>query len=210
MPALERVVGGENAPITVAPFAVSLQYLEQHICNGVLVTPTHILTAAGCVANLLQDNLSIRVGSSTQNDGGDLIPISNIMVHPNYSRPIRNDNDVAVLRLGQTITVSETVRPIAVAAPTNQLNANSSVLLAGWQLNVADNDDESVPSEELQLANLVTLSREECTTAHGNADVDGTAMPRVTDNMLCAINAQTRNNSACTVSILEYTHITYN
>ena len=44
------MIGGEDADITDFPFMVSLQSLSgNHLCGGVLIDSTHVLTAAHCV-----------------------------------------------------------------------------------------------------------------------------------------------------------------
>lgn len=57
--------------------------------------------------------------------------------------------------------------------------------------------------EQLKVAQLLTVDRAEFVTAHGDdEDDEGTHQPRVNAIMLCATNAETRDNSACSVKVI--------
>lgn len=191
------MAGGENAGIESAPSTVSVQYLQEHVCNGVLITRRHVLTAASCVQEVLPDNVQVRVGSSRHDRGGALKNVHNIMIHPNFSQPIPNNNNIAVIHLRQPVPEGSLARPIAIASPESQLADNAAVQLAGWQLS---NNEENEYSEQLQIAQLNTVARAQCATAHGNVAQGDQAVSRISDTMICATNPRLGGNSACTVS----------
>lgn len=209
---VERVVDGEDTSIEYAPWVVSLQYLGYHFCSGTLVTRRHVLTTANCVNYIFPEYILVQVGSANRTDPTDgvLKAITHIMIHPNASVPLPNDNDIAVLTLKYPVSLSTRVRPIAVAHPENNLTANQTVVLTGWQVaesqgsneeeNANATDTEGV-TETLQTAILVVVDQTECSTTHGNVDEgESQGQARVSQNMFCAVNAATRGNSACTVS----------
>lgn len=207
---VERVIDGVDTSIEYAPWVVSLQYLGYHFCTGTLVTRRHVLTTANCVYTMLPKLIFVQVGSASRTNPGEglLKAVTNIMVHPNASVPLPNDNDIAVLTLKYPISISTRVRPIAVAHPENDLTANQTVILTGWQVgsgtgnedgNTTETDTEEV-TEILQTAVLSVVDQSECATAHGNVDEgESQGQPRINRNMLCAVNVATRGNSACTV-----------
>lgn len=205
---VERVTDGIDTSIEYAPWVVSLQYLDYHFCTGTLVTRRHVLTTANCVYSMIPEQIFVQVGSASRTNGGHglLKAITNIMVHPNASVPLPNDNDIAVLTLKYPALLSTHVRPIAVAHPENNLTANQTVLLSGWQV-AEPNEDENATktdtdevTEILQTAVLSVVDQSECATAHGNVDEgESQGQARVNGNMLCAVNVATRGNSACTV-----------
>lgn len=201
MPPLERIVDGANATIAEAPFTVSVHYLNQPVCNGALVSRVHVITSASCVAELLSANVRVRYGSSRNTNGGNLAQVGSIMVHPNYTVSVV-ENDIAVLRLRSPITGS-VARPIAIANPErHQLNVSSEATLAGWQSfpeseDSDENIDAVISSEFIQIATLVTVAQDDCTRAYGS---NSHGRARVGADAFCATNTRTRGNSACTVS----------
>ena len=44
----DRILGGEEALATDAPYAVSLRVDNAHVCGASIVSETHLLTAAHC------------------------------------------------------------------------------------------------------------------------------------------------------------------
>lgn len=55
--------------------------------------------------------IRLRVGSTRRDSGGRIVQVANVTVHPLYGRP-QYDNDIAVLRLAQPLTLSQSVQPI--------------------------------------------------------------------------------------------------
>lgn len=188
---LERVSGGRDITIRAAPWQVSLQDADGHFCGGVIVTKKHILTAASCLRDPeVVESLRLRVGSTYHDVGGLLKAVRNIMVHDNFSSPVENDNDIAVLTLQYPLTLSDRIRPIAVAHPDNQLSANATVVVTGWD--TAENE-QAVSNNGLQGAPFRVVAQSECASAHGQLD----GQPRVTENMICAVSPQA---GTCSVS----------
>jgi len=181
---LDRISGGRDVTIRAAPWQVSLQGADGHFCGGVIITRKHILTAASCLQDPeVVESLRLRVGSTYHDVGGVLKAVRHIMVHDNFSSPVENDNDIAVLTLQFPLTFSENVRRIALITPDTQLPANATVVLTGWD--TAENE-QSFSNNVLQGAPFQVVDHSECVSAHGQLD----GQPRVTDNMICAASPQ--------------------
>ncbi|KAL7738748.1 hypothetical protein ACLKA6_017938 [Drosophila palustris] len=112
-----RIVGGTDEIIENAPWQISLQYKERHICGGSIYSEDIIITAAHCVAKLPEDEFEIRAGSSIQSEGGTLVKVAKIISHERYNRPIYA-NDIAVLRLAEPLTFGTSIKAIPLAKRT--------------------------------------------------------------------------------------------
>lgn len=75
-------------------------------CSGVLISNTHILTAAHCVTDDKRGKLILKEGTAYFE--GDTIPISldtsQTVVHPDWNYKILEGNDVAILKLASPAT----------------------------------------------------------------------------------------------------------
>ncbi len=94
------------------PWAVSLQYKGVHDCGGVIIDQWHILTAAHCLdySNDL-GNYYARIGAHNRLSSGQLMPIAELVLHPNYNE-IRSTDDIGIIRLASPIAFSQDVQPI--------------------------------------------------------------------------------------------------
>lgn len=78
----------------------------------------------------------MRVGSEdlNSNDGGQRIPIREVMTHPRFKRSM-NYNDVAILRLSTPVRMTSRVRPICILTkPLSNMviPQNTSFVVTGW------------------------------------------------------------------------------
>jgi hypothetical protein len=107
-----RIVNGFEAIPHSLPWAVSLQYRGVHDCGGVIIDQWHILTAAHCLdySNDL-GNYYARIGAHNRLSSGQLIPIAELVLHPNYNE-IRSTDDIGIIRLASPIAFSQDVQPI--------------------------------------------------------------------------------------------------
>jgi hypothetical protein len=107
-----RVVNGFQAIPHSFPWAVSLQYRGAHECGGVIVDQWNILTAAHCLdySNDL-GNYMVRVGAHDRSTSGQLMPIAQLILHPNYDEN-RSTNDIGIIKLARPITFTNEIQPI--------------------------------------------------------------------------------------------------
>jgi hypothetical protein len=107
-----RIVNGLEAVPHSFPWAVSLQYKGVHDCGGVIIDQWNILTAAHCLdyASDLR-NYKAHVGAHNRDSSGQLMPIAQLIIHPNYNEQ-RSINDIGIIRLAAPITFSQEIQPI--------------------------------------------------------------------------------------------------
>uniref|UniRef100_A0A182QTY3 trypsin n=1 Tax=Anopheles farauti TaxID=69004 RepID=A0A182QTY3_9DIPT len=167
-----RIVGGIEVDISQVPYQVSLQYEQQHICGGCILSSKWILTAAHCVGDELTDELSVRVGSSEHASGGTVVVVAKVVPHPNYV-----NYDIALLELASELTFSRKVRPIALPQQDEPVEDGTMCTVSGWGLTASANN--AIP-RLLRAVNVPTVNQEECSLAYG--ELHG----GITDQMLCA------------------------
>ncbi|CAG0886008.1 unnamed protein product [Cyprideis torosa] len=103
----DKVVGGKPANVGSWPWAALLVYDDQLAirCGGLLIADGWILTAAHCVKNGIRPNL-VRLGDHDLFRTDDIehrtYPVLRIIPHEDYGKPLRGDNDIALIEINQS------------------------------------------------------------------------------------------------------------
>ncbi|XP_039434363.1 trypsin-1-like [Culex pipiens pallens] len=100
-----RIINGTRSSIKEFPFLVSVQKFESilpsHICGGAFISSDWILTAAHCLKNRLPMNVLIRAESSYHDQGGTLLPVSQLIMHQEFRTEV-DDYDYGLIKLSKT------------------------------------------------------------------------------------------------------------
>ncbi|XP_019893814.1 trypsin alpha-4 [Musca domestica] len=155
-----RIVGGSFTTISSFPWQISLQRSGSHSCGGSIYSANVIVTAAHCLQNVASISvLKVRAGSSYWTSGGVLLSVAAFKNHEGYN-PSTMVNDIAVIRLSSSLTMSSTIRPIALAttAPVNGAEATVS----GW--GTVESGSNSLPTQ-LKYIDLKIVGRTQCSSA---------------------------------------------
>ncbi|EDX03435.1 trypsin alpha-3 [Drosophila simulans] len=126
----ERIVGGYPVPISEVPWQAGLLYLGKFICGAVIYSEKIIITAAHCVDNPFDTLYSVKVGSVWKTLGGQHARVAVIRKHEDYLSAAILFNDIAVMRLVDSLIFNADVRPIPLADSAPAAGAEASV--SGW------------------------------------------------------------------------------
>jgi len=188
-----RIVGGREARPGQFPHQASLRNNHRrHFCGGSVLNNFYVLTAAHCTQGRLAIPANIRVAVGSHNlinDGTELL-VERVINHPNYNRPTRLSNDIAIIRVATRIQYSPRVRPVRLP-PGNVANqGNVNCRLSGWG-QIRHPAQPGVPNlpEVLQFMDAVTIPRPECIRRLGMSG------RFVYDNTLCTSTPV--NKGAC-------------
>nr|XP_017014640.2 trypsin beta-like [Drosophila takahashii] len=134
VPLEERIIGGSDIEIEMAPWQVSLEEEGQHVCGGAIYSEDIIITAAHCHFDkegrrLEAEVFNIRAGSALKEEGGRRIQVASIKSHQMY-KFTRKVYDIAVMRLSEPLELSNTVQTI----PLGETNPSPGTLafISGW------------------------------------------------------------------------------
>lgn len=75
--------------------------------------------------------ISVRVGSTLRDSGGQLIPVSKAIIHPNFDRQ-RLWNDIALLQLSREIIFGLTVQPVKLGKCSEEIPVDTECVVNGW------------------------------------------------------------------------------
>ncbi|EDW38974.1 GL13652 [Drosophila persimilis] len=168
----DRIVGGHNTTLSEFPWMVLLQYKKlfsedySFNCGGTLINSRYVLTAGHCLASRRLDMSgtalhAVRLGEWDTNTDPDCvtekngqktcapghidIEVEKLIIHEEYvPNSIDQMNDIALLRLKQSVSYSDYVRPICLGVNGDvrtNLFEGYAMDVAGWGLT-----EKKVPS----------------------------------------------------------------
>ena len=155
-------------------------------CGGTLISATHVLTAAHCVATtgglLLQPLEELAVGVGVHDladpDDGVLVAVAAVYAHPDYD-PATSRNDISIVELAEPQSV-EPQRLIA-ADEAELWAAGTVATVVGWGSTDADG---TIYPTRLRDGEVPMVDSAECEQDY--ADTFGGQLPFFPDLMNCA------------------------
>uniref|UniRef100_A0A2H8TEC5 CLIP domain-containing serine protease n=2 Tax=Melanaphis sacchari TaxID=742174 RepID=A0A2H8TEC5_9HEMI len=193
-----RIIGGNPAELGAWPWMAALGYQGtnknnralQWRCGGTLVTKTHVLTAAHCVYNINNARLTtVRLGEldldpNVIDNARPLdVPVERIIIHEGYNG-IKIVNDIALLKLKNSVTFNELIQPICMPMTSNMKRIDMSRSLpfvAGWGTTVPTATYSVPPVTTLMEVQVPITNSQECERVYSNEPASV-----IDDRVLCA------------------------
>ncbi|CAH0625498.1 unnamed protein product [Chrysodeixis includens] len=128
----QRIVGGSISDISETPYQAGLVIqvfiILTSVCGASIIAPDRVLTAAHCNydGRMTANSFTVVLGSNFLFSGGRRIVTRDVVMHPQWN-PQTVANDIAIIRLGESISYSNVIQPIALPSG-NDLNNDFN----GW------------------------------------------------------------------------------
>ncbi|KAK9978851.1 hypothetical protein ABG768_020589 [Culter alburnus] len=172
-----RIVGGNNATAGAWPWQVRI-HVHKYLCGGTLINKDWVLSAAHCFNNV-SDPYTVmffgRLNQSGSNPHEIIRTASRIIRHPNYNDQPHN-NDIALVQLNSSVTFSDYIKPVCLAAAGSVFSADTESWVTGWgRLQFGG----TLP-DTLQEVMIPIVNNSDCDKAYRVFNIS------ITSNMICA------------------------
>ncbi|XP_052394623.1 tryptase-like [Carassius gibelio] len=178
-PLSNKIVGGENATAGSWPWQVSIHEVGfGHNCGGTLINKDWVLTAAHCFQEFNASYIMYfgRLNQSGSNPYETNRTASQIINHPNFN--ISNaDNDIALVQLSSSVTFSDYIKPVCLAAAGSVFGGGTESWVTGWGY-LQSNGTQL--SNTLQQVMIPVVNNSACAKAYEGVNIS------ITSNMICA------------------------
>lgn len=193
-----RILNGDVAAEGAWPWQVGLiirgapSVFDGQFCGGSLIAGTWVLTAAHCVYDeadfeltpVPAEDIQILVGTNyLEEDDAELIDAVAIYAHSGYD-PFAIDNDIALVRLAHPPTDPDTgaIRLPSLAAEEGLAGAGTPAIVIGW----GRLQDGRFPID-LRQVQIGLYDRAECNQMVSGPEKPGVVVQGdITDNMICS------------------------
>uniref|UniRef100_A0A1B6DWJ8 Peptidase S1 domain-containing protein n=1 Tax=Clastoptera arizonana TaxID=38151 RepID=A0A1B6DWJ8_9HEMI len=133
---ISRIVGGTRSSVKDWPWMVAMLRRSDNVnfCGGAIISTTHILTAAHCVAHLSEKDIIVRLGDHDLTVPDETKPedfnVAQIIRHEDYSN-ITYRHDIALLVLDKPMEYNTYMQPICLPPPGPRFS-NITAVVTGW------------------------------------------------------------------------------
>ncbi|KAM9265000.1 LOW QUALITY PROTEIN: chymotrypsin-like elastase family member 1 [Morus bassanus] len=165
--AVQRVVGGTEAPLHSWPSQISLRYYSRgswhHTCGGSLIRENWVMTAAHCVDR----NLDFRIVAGDHNlytkESEQIFSVSKVIIHPYWdSNNVAGCYDVALICLSSYTTLNSSLQLAVLSREGSVLPNNYPCYVTGWGLSRSECQQ---PSSVLLQAYLPVVQYQICSSS---------------------------------------------
>src|SRR4051795_6318322 len=166
------IVGGHNTANGAYPSVAEITFGNAFLCTGTLIAPNYVLTAGHCgsmtgaavasPASWPAPLITVRIGNDVADAGGEVVPVSQAIVEPNYL--LNSGYDITLLKLSRNSTKTPT--KVSGATETGLWAAGTSEKIVGWG---ATSEGGNTPTH-LQEASVPITTDSYCSGAYSDFD----------------------------------------
>uniref|UniRef100_A0A663N3P3 Peptidase S1 domain-containing protein n=1 Tax=Athene cunicularia TaxID=194338 RepID=A0A663N3P3_ATHCN len=139
-----HVVGGRDAQAGGWPWIVSIQDTRRrgtgHVCEGSLISPQWVLTAAHCFTEARHiTRWRVVVGATSLPQPGpesQVRSVKQLLVHEEYNK-ISQSNDIALLQLDEPVRCSDSIQLACVPDASLKVSELTTCYISGWGTTMA-------------------------------------------------------------------------
>uniref|UniRef100_A0A663N782 Peptidase S1 domain-containing protein n=1 Tax=Athene cunicularia TaxID=194338 RepID=A0A663N782_ATHCN len=159
-----HVVGGRDAQAGGWPWIVSIQDTRRrgtgHVCEGSLISPQWVLTAAHCFTEARHiTRWRVVVGATSLPQPGpesQVRSVKQLLVHEEYNK-ISQSNDIALLQLDEPVRCSDSIQLACVPDASLKVSELTTCYISGWGTTMARE-----PADVLQEAKVLLIDLKLC------------------------------------------------
>ncbi|XP_059494481.1 uncharacterized protein LOC125452623 [Stegostoma tigrinum] len=185
-----KIIGGHEVDPHSRPYMASIQMNKQHVCGGVLIARSWVLTAAHCEENWKYQDIQVILGahslSKRQEEKQQVLKVKKYFPYPEFNWN-RKENDIMLIQLANEAIMSEHVSILKLPKSPGDVKAGTKCSVAGWG---TTNPEIRKPSDTLREVTLTVIARKRC-----NSEKYYNYNPFITKTMLCAGDAKGRKDS---------------
>jgi hypothetical protein len=181
-----KVIGGRDAKEGEFPWSVSLQSGHTHFCGGIIISPTHILTAAHCFIFYIYGvmgeeslrEIEIIAGSVDITGGGaQTRKLKRLKLHPQFSHFYPDfHNDIALIEIDLKWEWGQHVQPACLSNKPPGKEKGSEGWVAGWGVESLEEEEEGFNIErKLKTLALPLWTNSKCEEAYRSKGIQWVA-----------------------------------
>lgn len=120
--------------------------------------------------------VKVRLGSKVSDEGGTLVDIAAIEIHPSWNKMLKSGDDLAVVSLQISVVFSESIAPIQMVNEGDESKVGEMTKVSGWG---KTRNAWEFP-KLLRAVNVSIVNLETCRSLHFKNESE------VTERMICA------------------------
>jgi secreted trypsin-like serine protease len=165
-PAIDRIVGGDEAAENQWPWIVALFIDDAWFCGGSLISENWVMTAAHCVEDALYFDILAGAHNVRESNEPHRVEITsfNGFTHEDWDHNTLA-NDIALIELPEPITFNDYIKPSCLPTAGHSCDVGEMVSVIGWG---KPSDSANSISPTLQMVHdIPVMSNAECNDYYG-------------------------------------------
>ncbi|XP_078269544.1 uncharacterized protein LOC144601103 [Rhinoraja longicauda] len=175
-----EIIGGQKTINHARPYMASIQMNKQHVCGGVLIKPSWILTAAHCNLDFKLKPVCAVLGINSlksNENSQQVLKVKHKIPHECFDIETK-EHDIMLLQLESKAKLNKFVEILPLPQNDQEVQEGTVCTVAGWG---ATTKNSKRASDSLREVNVTIINRDKC-----NSRMYYNHKPVISKNMLCA------------------------